>query len=79
MLHDPKTVIRSSFAQETAEKIAPQSIARLELANCTYKSNTFANLTSVMSVSYYLVPRLIGYLHTQGGFGGWLIGVLKID
>ena len=36
MLHDPKTVIRSSFAQETAEKIAPQSIARLELANCKY-------------------------------------------
>ena len=43
------------------------------------KSNTFVNLTSVMSVSYYLVPRLIGYLHTQGRFGGWLIGVLKID
>ena len=44
-----------------------------------YKSNTFVNLTFVMSVSYYLVPRLIGYLHTQGRFGGWLIGVLKID
>ena len=44
-----------------------------------YKSNTFVNLTFVMSVSYYLVPRLIGYLHTQGGIGGWLIGVLKID
>ena len=34
MLHDPKTVIGSDFDQETAEKIAPQFIARLELANC---------------------------------------------
>ena len=33
MLHDPKTVNRSDFDQETAEKIAPQSIARLDLAN----------------------------------------------
>ena len=32
MLHDPKTVIGSDFDQETAEKIAPQFIARLELA-----------------------------------------------
>ena len=36
MLHDPKTVIGSDFDQETAEKIAPPFIARLELANCTY-------------------------------------------
>ena len=35
MLHDPKTVTRSGFAHETAEKIAPQFIARLQLANCT--------------------------------------------
>ena len=35
MLHDPKTVIGSDFDQETAEKLAPQFIARLELANCT--------------------------------------------
>ena len=35
ILHDPKTVSRSDFDQETAEKIAPQFIARLELANCT--------------------------------------------
>ena len=35
MLHDPKTVIGSDFDQETAEKITPQFIARLELANCT--------------------------------------------
>ena len=35
MLHDPKTVIVSDFDQETAEKIAPQFIPRLELANCT--------------------------------------------
>ena len=34
MLQDPKTVIGSDFDQETAEKIAPQFIARLELANC---------------------------------------------
>ena len=34
MLHDPKTVSVSDFDQETAEKIAPQFIARLELANC---------------------------------------------
>ena len=34
MLHDPKTVIGSDFDQETAEKIAPQFIPRLELANC---------------------------------------------
>ena len=34
MLHDPKTVIGSDFDQETGEKIAPQFIARLELANC---------------------------------------------
>ena len=37
MLHDPKTVIGSDFDQETAKKIAPQFIARLELANCTRK------------------------------------------
>ena len=36
MLHDPKTVNGSDFDQETAEKIAPQFIARLELANCTF-------------------------------------------
>ena len=30
MLHDPKTVIGSDFDQETAEKIAPQFIARLQ-------------------------------------------------
>ena len=36
MLHDPKTVSGSDFDQETAEKIAPQFIARLELANCMY-------------------------------------------
>ena len=35
MLHDPKTVIGSDFDQETAEKIAPPFIPRLELANCT--------------------------------------------
>ena len=33
MLHDPKTVIGSDFDQETAEKIAPPFIPRLELAN----------------------------------------------
>ena len=36
MLHDPKTVIGSDFDQETAEKIAPPFIARLELANCKW-------------------------------------------
>ena len=36
MLHDPKTVIGSDFDQETAEKIAPPFIARLELANCRF-------------------------------------------
>ena len=36
MLRDPKTLIGSDFDQETAEKIAPQFIARLELANCRY-------------------------------------------
>ena len=38
MLHDFKTVIGtgSDFDQETAEKIAPQFIARLELANCMF-------------------------------------------
>ena len=35
MLHDPKTAIGSDFDHETAEKIAPQFIARLDLANCT--------------------------------------------
>ena len=39
MLHDPKTVIGSDFDQETAEKIAPQFIARLELANCKYQKH----------------------------------------
>ena len=34
MLHDPKTVIGSDFDQETAEKMGPQFIPRLELANC---------------------------------------------
>ena len=38
MLHDFKTVIGtgSDFDQETAEKIGPQFIARLELANCKF-------------------------------------------
>ena len=36
MLHDPKTVIGSDFDQETAEKIAPPFIPRLELANCIH-------------------------------------------
>ena len=36
MLHDPKTVIGSDFDQETAEKIAPPFIPRLELANCRH-------------------------------------------
>ena len=36
MLHDFKTVIGtgSDFDQETAEKIAPQFIQRLDLADC---------------------------------------------
>ena len=38
MLHDPKTVIGSDFDQETAEKIAPPFIPRLELANCTLRA-----------------------------------------
>ena len=33
---DPKTVMGSEFDQETAEKIAPPFIARLELANCIW-------------------------------------------
>ena len=36
MLQDAKTEIRSDFDQETAQKIAPPIIARLDLANCTY-------------------------------------------
>ena len=36
ILQDAKTVIRSDFDQETAQKIAPPIIARLDLANCTY-------------------------------------------
>ena len=47
MLHDPKTVIGSDFDQETAEKIAPQLIARLELANCRYRQKL--NLQRLMS------------------------------
>ena len=47
MLHDPKTVNGSDFDQETAEKIAPQFIARLELANCSCSEDfkTFAIYT----------------------------------
>ena len=41
MLHDPKTVIGSDFDQETGEKIAPQFIARLDLANCTTVQNWY--------------------------------------
>ena len=36
MLQDAKTVIRGDFDQETAKKIAPPIIARLDLTNCTY-------------------------------------------
>ena len=38
VLHDFKIVIGtgSDFDQETAEKIGPQFIARLELANCKF-------------------------------------------
>ena len=42
MLHDPKTVIGSDFDQETGEKIAPQFIARLQLANCSSQVDCFA-------------------------------------
>ena len=35
MLHDPKTVIGSDFDQETAEKIAPPCMARLDVDNCS--------------------------------------------
>ena len=46
MLHDPKTVIGSDFDQETGEKIAPQFIARLQLANCIYeKFNKYIVIT----------------------------------
>ena len=34
MFHDFRTVIENYFDQETAEKIAPQSILRLDLVNC---------------------------------------------
>ena len=40
-IHDPKTVSGSDFDQETAEKIAPQFIARLELANCRCTLSAF--------------------------------------
>ena len=36
MLQDARTVIRGDFDQETAKKIAPPIIARLDLTNCTY-------------------------------------------
>ena len=48
MLHGPKTVNRSDFDQETAEKIAPRFILRLDLANCTNlgkKTSSSANKT----------------------------------
>ena len=48
MLHDPKTVIRSDFDQETAEKIAPPFIPRLELANC---SDTVFVVTALKEIS----------------------------
>ena len=44
MLHDPKTVIGSDFDQETDKKIAPQFIARLELANCSLGGNLLAKI-----------------------------------
>ena len=47
MLHDPKTVSGSDFDQETAEKIAPQFIARLELANCMYGMEIPARVISL--------------------------------
>ena len=44
MLHDPKTEIGSDFDQETAEKIAPPFIPRLELANCISSCKTGGTL-----------------------------------
>ena len=46
MLHDPKTVIESDFDQETEEKIAPQFIAQLDLANCIYVQQLIAKKES---------------------------------
>ena len=47
MLHDPKTVNGSDFDQETAEKIAPQFIARLELANCIFDEASDMSFTHI--------------------------------
>ena len=57
MLHDPKTVNGSDFDQETAEKIAPQFIARLELANCIYEEKCVFCCKRVARLHF---PKLLG-------------------
>ena len=60
MLHDPKTVIGSDFDQETAEKIAPQFIPRLELANCIlFEVNNFSRIRGVHNFRAFDTPLLV--------------------
>ena len=67
MLHDPKTVSGSDFDQETAEKIAPQFIARLELANCRSLSFLGNLLSTTLQAEHWgqkdaKVPQWIKHL-----------------
>ena len=57
MLHDPKTVIVSDFDQEAAEKIAPQFIPRLELANCMHLTDEITNRTDAVSSQKQLLQK----------------------
>ena len=67
MLHDPKTVSRSDFDQETAEKIAPQFIARLELANCIYSYKfdftlgPTKNIIVEPFINFYYLPLIVTF------------------
>ena len=54
MLHDPKTVNESDFDQETEEKIAPQFIAQLDLANCKYVQQLIAKKRKQKSEKKYV-------------------------
>ena len=66
MLHDPKTVIGSDFDQETAEKIAPQFIARPELYTIQFYSKV---LTSFKKNSIAVLSRsLLHFIFSMGPY-----------
>ena len=70
MLHDPKTVIGSDFDQETAEKIAPQFIPRLELANCMYVLREVEHKSHSFFFHFFCKSLLLPSMHVFSSQAG---------